>query len=45
MSGCSHRERPWGYDDRGNHWCMDCRLWHDYPHEPDQDPEDCREEE
>ena len=33
----------WGYDDRGNHWCRSCNLWHDFPHEPDQNPEDCDE--
>ena len=39
---CAHPE--WGYDDRGNHWCTGCRLWHDFPHEPGQDPADCGEQ-
>lgn len=41
----------WVYDDRGNHWCLNCRLWHDFPHnsapiegEPEQDPNDCKED-
>lgn len=38
---CLHLE--WGWDDRGNHWCSDCRLWHDFPHEPGQDPALCAE--
>jgi hypothetical protein len=38
---CPHRE--WGYDDQGNHWCLGCRRWHDFPHEPGQDPADCHE--
>ena len=40
---CLH-EHPWGYDDTGNHWCMDCGLWHDSPHSEDQDPAACAED-
>lgn len=31
---CSHTR--WNYDDRGNHWCQDCGIWHSFPHEPDE---------
>jgi hypothetical protein len=45
---CTH-ECPWGYDDQGNHWCTECSLWHDFPHNsvtgipdaPYQDQADC----
>jgi hypothetical protein len=42
LDACPHPD--WGYDDRGNHWCLTCPLRHDFPHEPGQDPADCDEE-
>lgn len=36
---CPHE--VWSWDDRGNHWCRECNLWHDFPHGPGQFATQC----
>lgn len=39
---CPHES--WWYDDTGNHGCLGCRLTHEFPHQPGDDPADCAED-
>jgi hypothetical protein len=40
-TGDACRHPSWRFDDVGNHWCDECGLWHESPHLPADDPQDC----